>query len=218
MFYKPNRVFVRYFKVSGRQRPCLSQLSTCSACPHAWNSVRTPWTTENPHKPLMSVIWDLKLGSQPWPLVLTSVFFGSSVSSAGLEALLSFLTSWNSHSGWELLLHPRSAADNGECHHSWSRMSVQSKHSRHHCWRRRQSTSHTAHISSSQASSVRSNEGGGDEGRQGKVIWPWVTPHKINNRVKGKKIRTHTRTHRAFLCLQIREIRTEKQTSSHDSK
>jgi len=128
-------------------------------------------------------------------ILLDSVFFGSSVSSAGLEALLSFLTSWNWHSGWELLLRPQSAADNGECHHSWSRTSAQSKHSRHHCWRHHPNTSHTARTSSSQASSVRSNEGGGDGGRHGKVKWPWVTPHKINNRVKGKKIRTHTYTH-----------------------
>ena len=139
--------------------------------------------------------------------VLTSVFFGSSVSSAGPGAPLSVLTSWNWHNGWEPLLHLQSAADNGECHHSWSHMSAQSTRWRHHCWHHHQSTFHRARISFSQASSKMSHE---EQGKEEVGRWTGhdssVKNYSAELNIK-RNIHTHTHTH--FLCLQIRELKTE---------
>lgn len=80
---------------------------------------------------------------------------GFSVNSEDLWALLSFQTSWSWRSGWGPQPHPQSGAGSEGFPHSWSRRSARSKHWRHHCWHRHQSTSHRAHIFFSLAFSAK---------------------------------------------------------------
>lgn len=167
------RELARYFKISQRQRLGLSHLSTFGAGPPSGLHKR-----QNSPAPPSPWCGQYGLEAAHRATALTSVFSGSSVSSAGPEVLLSSLTSLSWRSGWELLPHPQSVAGNGECRRSWNHTSAQSKHSRHHCWHHRQNTSHRAHISSSQASSARSEERRGDGERSGKMKWPWVIPNK----------------------------------------
>lgn len=181
------RELASYFKISGRQRLGLSTLAPLVLELHRGSTnIRTP-----PHP------WCRQYGLEAAhrATALTSVFSGSSVSSAGPEALLSSLTSLSWRSGWELLPHPRSAAGNGECRRSWNHTSAQSKHSRHHCWHHRQNTSHRAHISSSQASSARSEEGWGWWRKKWKDEMTVSHPKQIHHqqRVACQKMHTQMR-------------------------
>lgn len=197
MFPRPNKLWsvCPIFKFSGRQRPHLSHPGLSRACPIDDNAS------------VSGSIWR-NLASHP-----TSAFSGSLAGSADPAALPSSQPSWSWHSGWAPQPRPLSGAGSGGYPHSGSRRSAPSTRWRRRCWRHHQNTSHRARIFSSQASSARSKEGLGKKWKGNMSLTTQNQPRRVKCRY------THTQTHTwahaptPSLCLQIREMETEQQTS-----
>lgn len=85
---------------------------------------------------------------------LTLKFSGSLINFAGLEGLLSSLTSWSQHSDLELQPHLLSVSYMLVCFHSQSCRTFLNRHLMHHCWHHHLSTSRKTHIFFAQASSI----------------------------------------------------------------